>query len=50
VFFIDEMNFYLNPPISNQNSRVWTTGKKDDVKPSVSWSSVKSLHSTDGLG
>jgi len=35
VFFTDENNFYLNPPASNQNSRVrvWATGKKADVKP-----------------
>jgi len=24
--------FYLNPPVSNQNNRVWTGGKKADVK------------------
>lgn len=34
VFFTDEKNFYLNPPISNQNNRVWASGKKADVKPS----------------
>ena len=33
VFFTDEKNFYLNPPISNQNNRVWLSGKKADVKP-----------------
>jgi len=33
VFFTDEKNFYLNPPISNQNNRVWSSGKKADVKP-----------------
>ena len=26
-------NFYLNPPVSYQNSRVWARGKKADVKP-----------------
>ena len=25
--------FYLNPPVSNQNNRVWAGGKKADVKP-----------------
>ena len=34
VFFTDEKNFYLNPPVSNQNNRVWSRGKKADVKPS----------------
>jgi hypothetical protein len=33
VFFTDEKNFYLNPPVSNQNNRVWSTGKKADVRP-----------------
>src|SRR6218665_3578999 len=33
VFFTDEKNFYLNPPISNQNNRVWPIGKKADVRP-----------------
>ena len=33
VFFTDEKNFYLNPPISNQNNRVWSSGKKADVRP-----------------
>ena len=33
VFFTDEKN-YLNPPVSNQNNRVWSRGKKADVKPS----------------
>ena len=34
VFFTDEKNFYLNPPVSNQNNRVWSRGKKVDVRPS----------------
>ena len=25
-FFTDEKNFYLNPPVSNQNKRVWASG------------------------
>jgi len=29
----DEKNFYLNPPVSNQNNRVWSIGKKADVRP-----------------
>ena len=33
IFFTDEKNFYLNPPVSYQNSRVWARGKKADVKP-----------------
>src|SRR6218665_993747 len=33
VFFADEKNFYLNPPISNQNNSVWSSGKKADVRP-----------------
>ena len=32
VFFTDEKIFYLNPPISNQNNRVWSIGKKADVR------------------
>src|SRR6218665_3657483 len=32
VFFTDEKNFYLSPPISNQNKRVWSIGKKADVR------------------
>lgn len=34
VFFTDEKNFYLNPPVCSQNDRVWSSGKKSDVKPS----------------
>jgi len=34
MFFTDQKNFCLNPPVGNQNSRVWATGKKADVKPS----------------
>ena len=34
VFFTDEKNFYLNPPVTNQNNRVWSSGKKTDVDPS----------------
>ena len=33
VFFTDEKNFYLNPLISNQNNRVWSSGKKTAVRP-----------------
>src|SRR6218665_1151992 len=32
VVFTDEKNFCLNPPISNQNNRVWSGGKKADVR------------------
>ena len=31
IFFTDEKNFYLNPPINHQNDRVWSAGKKRDV-------------------
>lgn len=31
VFFTDEKNFYLNPPVNHQNDRVWSTGKKRDI-------------------
>lgn len=34
VFFTDEKNFYLNPPISHQNNRVWGAGRKSDIEPS----------------
>src|SRR6218665_4230762 len=33
VFFTDEKNFYLHTPISNQNNRVWSIGKKENVRP-----------------
>ena len=33
VFFTDEKNFYLKPPIRNQNTRAWSIGKKADVRP-----------------
>jgi hypothetical protein len=33
VFFTDEKVFYLNPPISSQNNRVWSTGRKRDINP-----------------
>jgi len=28
VFFTDENNFFLNPPVKHQNHRVWSAGKK----------------------
>jgi len=31
VFFTDEKNFYLNPPVNTQNDRVWAKGKKKEV-------------------
>lgn len=31
VFFTDEKVFYINPPINNQNNRVWSSGKKSQV-------------------
>jgi len=33
VFFTDEKIFYLNPPVNNQNNRVWSNGRKRDVDP-----------------
>jgi inhibitor of nuclear factor kappa-B kinase subunit alpha len=33
VFFTDEKLFYVNPPINNQNNRVWSAGRKRDVNP-----------------
>ena len=33
VFFTDEKISYLNPPVNNQNNRVWSTGRKRDVYP-----------------
>jgi hypothetical protein len=34
VFFTDEKNFYLNPPVNHQNDRVWSAGKKRDIHES----------------
>lgn len=31
IFFTDEKNFYLNPPVNYQNDRVWSAGKKRDI-------------------
>jgi len=31
IFFTDEKNFYLNPPVTQQNNRVWAAGRKSDV-------------------
>jgi len=31
VFFNDEKNCYLNPPVNHQTDRVWSVGKKRDV-------------------
>jgi len=28
VFFTDENNFILNPPVKRQNDHVWSAGKK----------------------
>jgi len=33
VFYADENNFSLSPPISNQNNRVWSSSKKQNVRP-----------------
>ena len=30
-FFTDEKNFYLNPPVKNQNDGVWASGRKSNV-------------------
>jgi len=34
VFFTDENNFFLNPPVKHQNDRVLSAGKKKDVDKS----------------
>jgi len=34
VFFTDEKNFCLKPPVNHQNDRVWSAGKKRDVDKS----------------
>lgn len=34
VFFTDEKIFYTNPPTNNQNNRVWSKGKKSQIKTS----------------
>jgi len=31
VFFTDEKAFYLDPPVSTQNNRVWASSRKTDV-------------------
>ena len=31
IFFTDEKNFFLNPPVNRQNNRVWATGRKADI-------------------
>ena len=31
IFFTDEQNFFLNPPVNRQNNRLWATGKKTDI-------------------
>ena len=33
IFFTNKKNLYLNPPIYNQNGRMWAGGRKDDVEP-----------------
>jgi len=42
VFLTDKNFFYLNPPVSNQNNRVWAGGKKADVF-SLSVRSLRSM-------
>ena len=34
VFFTAEKNFYLNPPVNNQNDRIWAKGRKKNVSMS----------------
>ena len=31
IFFTDEKNFYVNPPVNSQNDRVWARGKKKEI-------------------
>ena len=46
VFFTDEKMFYINPPVSTENDRVWSAGRKRDClfKSAVFWSRESSLH------
>jgi hypothetical protein len=34
VYFTHEKIFYINPPINNQNNRIWAKTKKADIHPS----------------
>lgn len=34
IFFTDEKNFYLNPPVNRQNNRVWAVGRKSSIASS----------------
>ena len=33
VFFTDEKVFYLDPPVSSQNNRLWSANRKKDICP-----------------
>jgi len=33
LFFADEKMFYIDPPVNNSSSRVWSAGNKSDVLP-----------------
>ena len=33
VFFTDEKLFYIDPPVNQQNNRLWSIGRKRDVNP-----------------
>jgi hypothetical protein len=46
VFFTDEMNLYLNPPISDKNNRDWSGGKKQTSDPIARWLNGKSSRRT----
>ena len=37
IIFTDEKNFYVNPPVNNQNDRVWARGEeeRDLSRPAV---------------
>jgi len=51
VFFTDEKNFYVNPPVNNQNDRVWAKGRKEEEhwhEVSVNWT-CKACPTFDGV-
>ena len=49
--FTDEKNLYLNPPVSKQNSRVWSAGWcKADVRPDRLLVECKVCAAPDGIG
>lgn len=33
ILFTDEKIFYISPPVNSQNNRVWSSGRKRDIRP-----------------